>query len=148
MENTFQVPVIESYGMTEAAHQMSSNPLPPRARKPGCVGLPAGPEVAILSEQGTLLEAGADGEIAIRGTMSPLATMAIPRPTPKPSIKAGPSPGESGCGLCGAPPFAGRGHRSRRGIEAGSGLHGDGIEELCAGSIAGLQDTEPEKLLE
>jgi acyl-CoA synthetase (AMP-forming)/AMP-acid ligase II len=67
LENLFQVPVIESYGMTEAAHQMASNPLPPRLRKPGCVGLPAGPEIAILDEAGNQMEAGTTGEIAIRG---------------------------------------------------------------------------------
>ena len=53
--------------MTEAAHQMASNPLPPAARKPGSVGLPAGPEVAIMDPAGTLLEAGEIGEIVIRG---------------------------------------------------------------------------------
>lgn len=67
LENTFRVPVLESYGMTEAAHQMTSNPLPPRARKAGCVGLPAGPEVAILDEAGMLLKPGTTGEIVIRG---------------------------------------------------------------------------------
>ena len=35
MEAAFGVPVIESYGMTEAAHQMASNPLPPREAVPG-----------------------------------------------------------------------------------------------------------------
>lgn len=67
LEKNFRVPVIESYGMTEASHQIASNPLPPRARKPGSVGLPAGPEVAILDEAGSFVEVGAVGEIAIRG---------------------------------------------------------------------------------
>jgi oxalate---CoA ligase len=67
LEETFGAPVIEAYGMTEAAHQMASNPLPPRERKPGSVGLPAGPEVAIMDERGELLSAGAIGEIVIRG---------------------------------------------------------------------------------
>ncbi len=67
LENAFRVPVIESYGMTEASHQMASNPLPPGARKPSCVGLPAGPEIAILNEIGDRLEHGKVGEIAIRG---------------------------------------------------------------------------------
>jgi acyl-CoA synthetase (AMP-forming)/AMP-acid ligase II/acyl carrier protein len=52
LERLFRVPVIESYGMTEAAHQMASNRLPPHARKPGSVGLPAGPQVAILDAHG------------------------------------------------------------------------------------------------
>jgi acyl-CoA synthetase (AMP-forming)/AMP-acid ligase II len=67
LEAAFDVPVIESYGMTEAAHQMASNPLPPRARKPGSVGLAAGPEVAILDEAGGPLPSGRPGEVAIRG---------------------------------------------------------------------------------
>jgi len=67
MEAAFGVPVIESYGMTEAAHQMASNPLPPAPRYPGCVGVAAGPEVAIMSEDGTLLPAGGLGEVVIRG---------------------------------------------------------------------------------
>lgn len=67
LEAVFHAPVIESYGMTEAAHQMASNPLPPGVRKPGSVGLPAGPEIAIMDEAGNLLAAGETGEIVIRG---------------------------------------------------------------------------------
>ncbi|MFP6744545.1 MAG: acyl--CoA ligase [Alphaproteobacteria bacterium] len=67
LEATFDAPVIESYGMTEATHQMASNPLPPWARKPGSVGVAAGPDVSVMSEDGTLLSAGATGEIVIRG---------------------------------------------------------------------------------
>jgi acyl-CoA synthetase (AMP-forming)/AMP-acid ligase II len=67
LERVFGAPVIEAYGMTEAAHQMASNPLPPRARKPGSVGIAAGPEIAIMNEQGALLPPGEVGEIVIRG---------------------------------------------------------------------------------
>ena len=67
LEKVFDAPVIEAYAMTEAAHQMCSNPLPPGARKPGTVGPAAGPEVTILDEQGGALPAGREGEIAIRG---------------------------------------------------------------------------------
>ena len=67
MERTFGVPVIESYGMTEAAHQMASNPLPPGKRYPGSVGVAAGPEVAIMDEAGNLLARGELGEVVIRG---------------------------------------------------------------------------------
>jgi oxalate---CoA ligase len=67
MEKTYGVPVIESYGMTEASHQMASNPLPPRERKPGSVGLAAGPEVAILDEEWKELPRGQVGEVSIRG---------------------------------------------------------------------------------
>ena len=67
LEATFGCPVIESYGMTEASHQMTSNRLPPGARKPGSVGVAAGPEVAIMAQDGRLLKPGETGEIVIRG---------------------------------------------------------------------------------
>ncbi|MGF1624125.1 MAG: acyl--CoA ligase [Alphaproteobacteria bacterium] len=67
LEGLFGCPVIESYGMTEATHQMASNPLPPRPRKPGSVGVAAGPEIAILDERGAELAPGAIGEICIKG---------------------------------------------------------------------------------
>jgi len=67
LEEVFQAPLIESYGMTEATHQMASNPLPPAVRKPGSVGVAAGPEIAIMSEDGELLAPGGIGEIVIRG---------------------------------------------------------------------------------
>ncbi|MSO88712.1 MAG: AMP-dependent synthetase [Rhodospirillaceae bacterium] len=67
LEAAFNAPVIESYGMTEASHQMTSNPLPPLARKPGSVGMAAGPEVAIMDDGGGLLGRGGVGEIVIRG---------------------------------------------------------------------------------
>jgi acyl-CoA synthetase (AMP-forming)/AMP-acid ligase II len=67
LEERFGAPVIEAYGMTEAAHQMASNPLPPRARKPGTVGVAAGPEIAVMDEVGELLPPGSAGEVVIRG---------------------------------------------------------------------------------
>ena len=67
LEQVFGAPVIEAYGMTEAAHQMAANPLPPRARKPGAVGVAAGPEIAVMDDDGTLLPQGAVGEVVIRG---------------------------------------------------------------------------------
>jgi len=67
LEATFGCPVIESYGMTEAAHQMASNPLPPAVRKPGSVGVAAGPQVSIMDEAGHLLTPGSIGEVVIRG---------------------------------------------------------------------------------
>src|SRR5271165_827453 len=66
LEAVFHAPVIEAYGMTEASHQMASNPLD-GARKPGSVGLAAGPEVAIMDAGGRLLRRGEIGEIVIRG---------------------------------------------------------------------------------
>ncbi|HEX3348923.1 MAG TPA: acyl--CoA ligase [Acetobacteraceae bacterium] len=67
LEETFSVPVLESYGMTEASHQMASNPLPPAPRFPGSVGIAAGPEIGIMDEHGNLLPPGALGEVVIRG---------------------------------------------------------------------------------
>jgi acyl-CoA synthetase (AMP-forming)/AMP-acid ligase II len=67
LEETFGAPVIESYGMTEATHQMTSNPLPPAARKPGSVGIAAGPLVRICDDAGVFLDAGAEGEVVISG---------------------------------------------------------------------------------
>ncbi len=66
LEAVFKCPVIEAYGMTEATHQMASNPLN-GVRKPGSVGLPAGPEIAIMDEAGRLLARGETGEVVIRG---------------------------------------------------------------------------------
>lgn len=67
LEEIFHAPLVEAYGMTEAAHQMASNPLPPKPRKPGTVGLAAGPEVDIMDEAGNLLPPNTVGEIVIRG---------------------------------------------------------------------------------
>lgn len=67
LSQTFSAPVIEAYGMTEAAHQMASNPLPPRAQKPGSVGVAAGPMVRIAHEVENHLLPGGVGEIVICG---------------------------------------------------------------------------------
>lgn len=67
LEETFNVPVLEAYAMTEAAHQMTCNPLPPKKRKPGAVGIAAGPEVGIMDDKGNLLSAGTIGEVVIKG---------------------------------------------------------------------------------
>ncbi|MGQ0567327.1 MAG: acyl--CoA ligase [Gemmobacter sp.] len=64
---TFNAPVIEAYGMTEAAHQMASNPLPPRAQKPGAVGIAAGPLVRVAHEVENHLLADGIGEVVISG---------------------------------------------------------------------------------
>ena len=53
--------------MTEAAHQMTSNPLPPAAHKPGSVGRGTNVDVAIMDESGKLLPAGTQGEVVVRG---------------------------------------------------------------------------------
>jgi oxalate---CoA ligase len=67
LEEVFKVPVIEAYGMTEAAHQITSNPLPPFERKKGSVGIATTTDVAIMDEEGKFLPAREIGEIVIRG---------------------------------------------------------------------------------
>ena len=66
LESIFRAPVINCYGMTEAAHQIAANPLPPRDRRKGTVGIATGVEVAIMGEYG-LLARGLTGEVVIRG---------------------------------------------------------------------------------
>ena len=63
----FGVPVIEAYGMTEAAHQLASNPLARGAQKPGSVGLPTGAEIAVMTAAGPVAHHGVVGEIVVRG---------------------------------------------------------------------------------
>jgi acyl-CoA synthetase (AMP-forming)/AMP-acid ligase II len=67
MESVFGVPVLEAYGMTEASHQMASNPLPPKGRIPGSVGPGTGVKITILDEAGNHLETGQAGEVCIQG---------------------------------------------------------------------------------
>jgi acyl-CoA synthetase (AMP-forming)/AMP-acid ligase II len=67
VEERFGAPILEAYGMTEAAHQMSSNPLPPDKRKPGSVGCGTAVSIAILNKGGDLLPAGRTGEVSIKG---------------------------------------------------------------------------------
>lgn len=67
LERVFDAPVIEAYGMTEAAHQITCNPLPPKERKPGSVGFASGVEVDIVDAAGNPLPAGDIGEVVIRG---------------------------------------------------------------------------------
>jgi acyl-CoA synthetase (AMP-forming)/AMP-acid ligase II len=66
-ESRFEVAVLQAYGMTEASHQVATNPLPPGARKEGSVGLPTGLEVTVLDDAGTELPRGAVGEVSLRG---------------------------------------------------------------------------------
>lgn len=67
LENTFRAPVIESYGMTETTSVVASNPLPPRMRKAGSVGLPVGCQLAVVDGDGRPVAPGQVGEIAVRG---------------------------------------------------------------------------------
>lgn len=67
LEKAFNAPVLEAYAMTEGAHQMTSNPLPPAKRFPGSVGIGQGVEVKILDQNGTELSQGSEAEICVRG---------------------------------------------------------------------------------
>ncbi|KAI4326971.1 hypothetical protein L6164_019480 [Bauhinia variegata] len=68
LEEVFGAPVLEAYAMTEASHQMATNPLPEHGlRKPGSVGKPTGLEMAILDEHGLPQEEGVRGEVCVRG---------------------------------------------------------------------------------
>ncbi len=67
LEARFGAPVLEAYGMTEASHQMASNPLPPGDRRPGAVGAGTGVEIAVMDDRGSLLDSGQTGEVAIKG---------------------------------------------------------------------------------
>jgi acyl-CoA synthetase (AMP-forming)/AMP-acid ligase II len=67
MERVFGVPVLEAYGMTEASHQMTSNPVPPGERKPGSVGPGTGMRIGIMDDAGALLPTGQGGEVVIQG---------------------------------------------------------------------------------
>jgi acyl-CoA synthetase (AMP-forming)/AMP-acid ligase II len=66
-ERSYRVPMLEAYGMTEASHQMASNPLPPAARVPGSVGVPTGTQIGVVDSEGTVLPDESPGEVVIRG---------------------------------------------------------------------------------
>ncbi|MBP2639111.1 MAG: AMP-dependent synthetase [Firmicutes bacterium] len=67
LEDAFGVPVIETYGMTEASSQIASNPLPPEKRKLGSVGKSNGCEIQIVDQQGCRLPPNETGEIILSG---------------------------------------------------------------------------------
>jgi acyl-CoA synthetase (AMP-forming)/AMP-acid ligase II len=67
LESAFGAPVLEAYGMTEAAHQMASNPLPPGARKAGSVGPGTDVRISIRDENGKEMPTGQRGEVCING---------------------------------------------------------------------------------
>jgi acyl-CoA synthetase (AMP-forming)/AMP-acid ligase II len=67
LETAFGAPVLEAYGMTEAAHQMASNPLPPSDRKPGSVGRGTDVQISIMDKSGKHLPVGEHGEVVIKG---------------------------------------------------------------------------------
>lgn len=66
-EARFNVPIVETMGLTETAAQILSNPLPPGLRKIGSPGMAFGNEVRILAPDLTECPPGTEGEIAVRG---------------------------------------------------------------------------------
>lgn len=66
-QQKFHIPLIEAYGMTEAAGQICTNPLPPRKQKVGSAGLPVGLELKIVGDDDKELKPFETGEIALRG---------------------------------------------------------------------------------
>jgi acyl-CoA synthetase (AMP-forming)/AMP-acid ligase II len=68
LEAQFSAPVVPAYGMTETAHQATSNPLPESGPvKPGSVGIGTGVELQIVGPNGQAVAPGAHGEICVRG---------------------------------------------------------------------------------
>jgi acyl-CoA synthetase (AMP-forming)/AMP-acid ligase II len=68
LESAFGAPVLEAYGMTEAAHQMASNPLPHHGpHLPGSVGRGTDVQITIADEHGNHLKANERGEVCIKG---------------------------------------------------------------------------------
>ncbi|BAZ16402.1 AMP-dependent synthetase and ligase [Calothrix sp. NIES-4071] len=67
IEATLNAPVIQSYSMTEAAHLMTTNPLPPKTRKHNSVGYGFGVDVGIMDSDGNLLPTGSLGEVVVKG---------------------------------------------------------------------------------
>ncbi len=64
--NWLGVPVIEAYGMTEAAHEMACNPLRGK-RKAGSVGRPTNVAIQICTDKGEVVSGTGRGEIVISG---------------------------------------------------------------------------------
>ncbi|MQA67498.1 MAG: AMP-binding protein, partial [Alphaproteobacteria bacterium] len=65
LEGFMHTPVIAGYSTTETSC-ICANPLPPRKRKRGTVGLPAGTEVAIVDPDNRPLPPGERGEVVVR----------------------------------------------------------------------------------
>jgi acyl-CoA synthetase (AMP-forming)/AMP-acid ligase II len=67
IESRFGAPALEAYGMTEASHQMASNPMPPADRRAGTVGTGTGVRIGIMNEKGGMVASGSTGEVVIQG---------------------------------------------------------------------------------
>ena len=82
MERTFGAPVLSAYGMTETAHQATSEPLPLRGPlKHGSVGRPTGVDIRIVDEHGHSCPIGAVGEVWVHGPTVTRGYLANPAET-------------------------------------------------------------------
>ena len=89
LEETFETPVIEFYGMTETASSpIACNPLPPRQRKPGSVGLPVGWTSPSWTKEGLCCPAGQTGEVVVRGASVMAGYDGDPKRRPRPRLQA------------------------------------------------------------
>ncbi|MGH2515896.1 MAG: AMP-binding enzyme, partial [Ktedonobacterales bacterium] len=73
-ERRFHIPVVETYGLSEAASQITANPVPPAHHKPGSVGLPTGVSLRVCAPAGDTSQSplrdvapGAEGEVCVSG---------------------------------------------------------------------------------
>ncbi len=89
LESLLRAPVLEAYAMTEAAHQMTSNPLPPASRKPGSVGRPQGIKMSIMDDEGQELTGGSIGEVCIQGPNVTKGYIGDPQVTGNPFHQSG-----------------------------------------------------------
>jgi acyl-CoA synthetase (AMP-forming)/AMP-acid ligase II len=89
LETLLGAPVLEAYAMTEAAHQMTSNPLPPAARKPGSVGIAQGLELQIMDDEGNSLPQGKIGEVCVLGSNVTSGYLGDPKVIASPFTKSG-----------------------------------------------------------
>ncbi len=67
LNEIFACPIVEAYGMTEATHQMTSNPLGANMQKAGFVGIITSPAVCVMDQQGVQKQTGEEGEVCIKG---------------------------------------------------------------------------------
>lgn len=88
-ETKFNAPVLEAYAKTKAANQMTSNPLPPRIRKAGSVGLPQGIELIIADDHGNPVPCNTVAEVCIRGINVTSSYLGDPLLTGNPFTKSG-----------------------------------------------------------
>ena len=88
-EARFEVPIIETMGLTETAAQILSNPLPPGQRKIGSPGIAFGNEVAVLGADHLPVAPGVEGEIAVRGPNVMLEYLKNPEATAAALIDGG-----------------------------------------------------------